>query len=208
DKAGERFHVVPNGVDAAYWEAGEAGDVRARHGLPEDAPLALFVGGFWPHKEVDTLIEATALTQEIHLVLAGPDRGRAEEIRALARSLGVEARVHMVGAVDRDELRALYHACDVHASASNNEGFGLTFLEAMACGKPVVARPVGVIPDLVDQDGVVEVAKDPQGFAASMTRLAATPAPGNVALARTYDWERILDQVEALYERVAQEGSP
>ncbi len=194
---------IPNGVDHAWWAKGEVGDVLERWGLPLGVPLVTFVGGFWEHKDVGTLVEAIKHLDEHHLVLAGDPRGRAERVRLLAQEHGVLDRVHLLGRVSREDVRALFHASAVHASASWNEGFGLTFVEAMACGLPVVARATGVIPELVDQGATVEVAADPWGFAEAIERLSGQGA-GNVDVAWRYDWSRIVDEVEAMYREVSE----
>lgn len=199
----DHLRVVPNGTDVAYWADGEAGDVLDRLGLPDGPPLVLYVGGLWPHKHVEMLVDALADLPEHHLVCAGPTKDRADEITQRAKARGVADRVHLLGPVEDEDLRSLYHACSVHASASDNEGFGLTYLEAMACGKPVVAQPVGVIPELVEQEAVVETATTPEGFAQAIARASETDASANAELVQRYDWETVLDDLEALYEEVA-----
>lgn len=198
-----RVRRIPNGTDHGWWSKGRAGKVRDRLGLPEDAPLALFTGALWPHKEVETLARALAQAPGVHLAVAGPQRGRADAVRAAARAAGTLDRVHLVGPIERDVLRKLYHTCDVHASASNNEGFGLTYLEAMACGKPVVARAVGVVPELVGEGAAVHVAHDPSTFGAAILQAIDEGGGKNRELAKAYDWEVVLDRFEACYEEVA-----
>ncbi len=199
----DHARVVPNGVDVDHWAEGTAGDVLDRHDLPEGPPIVLYVGGLWEHKHPEMLIDALDDLPEHHLVCAGPTKGRDHEMTARAQDRGVADRVHLLGPVEDEDLRALYHACTVHASASDNEGFGLTYLEAMACGKPVVAQPVGVIPELMETDAVVETATTPEGFAKAIAQVTEADASGNLEIVRRYDWETILDQLEALYEEVA-----
>jgi glycosyltransferase involved in cell wall biosynthesis len=111
--------------------------------------------------------------------------------------------VHLAGRLDRATLRSLYHAADVFASASTNEGFGLVYLEAMACSLPVVARPVGVVPELVDEGADVLVAYNVDGFARALETALGHEAPDNERLAERYDWDRVLDRWEAVYREVA-----
>jgi glycosyltransferase involved in cell wall biosynthesis len=197
-----RIRAIPNGVDHAWWANGEAGDVRERYELPE-GPLVTYVGGFWEHKHVDVLVDAIARIEGFELVLAGDPRGRAQAIRTRARELGVADRVHLLGRVPREDVRALYHASSVHASASDTEGFGLTFLEAMACGLPVVARDTGIVPELADAGAEIALVDDRDGFADAIQDLGG-PAPGNVDVAERYDWANVVDRVEACYEEVAE----
>ncbi len=198
----DRLEVIPNGVDHAWWSRGQAGDVRSRYDLPTEAPLVVYAGGLWEHKDVETLVRGMAEIPEAHLVVAGSDKGRRQLVDRVIRDEGVEARVHLVGRIPRKDLRALYHAGSVHASASTNEGFGLTYLEAMACGLPVVARAVGVIPTLADQGADVWVAKDAPSFAKAIREAMAHGSEANRALAEGYDWENVIDRVEACYQEV------
>lgn len=199
----DRLSVLPNGTDVAFWQAGSADGVRERFDLPDQAPLVLYVGSLWPHKDVETLVDALAHLDEHHLVVAGPVEDRGEAIEARAGQAGVRGRVHLLGRVAREDLRTLYHAASVHASASRNEGFGLTFLEALACDRPVVAREVGVIPELVEQGADVRTADSAAGFADAIEAATRAPAGGNASIAKRYDWERIVDDLEALYQEVA-----
>jgi glycosyltransferase involved in cell wall biosynthesis len=199
----DRVRVIPNGVDHGFWSQEARDGVRARFELPEEVPLVLFVGGLWPHKQVETLIDALPLLDGHHLAVAGPLRDRAAQVRAHAAKRGMAKRVHLLGKVDREDLRDLYHACAVHASASDNEGFGLTFLEAMATGAPVVARPVGVVPELVDAGASVHVARSPAGFAEAIETAEARGGKGNTEVAARYDWEQVVDRLVACYEEVA-----
>lgn len=192
---------IPNGVDHAFWANGEAGDVRQRYGLPDQAPLVTYVGGFWAHKHVPMLVDAVAHLETMHLVLAGDPRGRAQTVRQRARDRGIQGRVHLPGRMPREDVRALYHASTVHASASDNEGFGLTVLEAMACGLPVVARATGVAPELAEQGAVIEIVDDALGFAEAIERLSGT-GEMNRTVAKGYDWANILDRIEACYAEV------
>lgn len=122
------------------------------------------------------------------------------ELRRWAREVGAPNRVHLVGWLDRETLRSLYHAGDAFASASTNEGFGLVFLEAMACGLPVVARRVGVIPELLEKGAEVVVAGDANGFARSIESVLGQASKRNVDIARAYGWEGVVDAWEAVYE--------
>jgi glycosyltransferase involved in cell wall biosynthesis len=202
--AEDHVRVIPNGVDADYWIGGEAGSARERFDLPSDAPIALYVGGIWEHKRVDQLVDAVASLDDVHLALAGDPRGNRDEIEARAEDREIDDRVHVLGRVERDALRSLYQAVDVFASASENEGFGLVYLEAMACGLPVAARPVGVVPDLVDDDAVLQVANSVGSLARAIRELVDADGSANVDVARAYDWENVLDELEALYEEVAE----
>lgn len=136
----ERVRVVPNGVDDAF-TPGESAQARAavlaRWGI--DAPFVLHVGSLEPRKGLDVLIDAGELASSRGaswgVVLAGSSGFRGEEITARARASGA---CLLLGPVRDEELLDLYRAAAALAAPALYEGFGITPLEAMACGTPVV----------------------------------------------------------------------
>ncbi len=145
----ERMHAYPharelvrihNGVDTEIYAPGpEAGSGAFTVG---------FVGRLIEGKGVDHLIRAVARTAEARLRIAGdgPDRAR---LVALAQELGLDDRVEFLGTVT--DIPAFWHGSDVAAvpTAELQEAFSMVTLEAMACGKPVIATRSGAIPELV-----------------------------------------------------------
>src|SRR5205814_269912 len=114
----------------------------------------------------------------IFLAGSGPDR---ERIEALIRELNLEENVTLAGRVADNELPGFYQLCDVFAMPSKGEGFGIVFLEAMACGKPVIAGNKdgsvdavlnGRLGVLVDPDNVVQIA---EALIAILARKGAEP---------------------------------
>ena len=128
-------------------------------GLPRTGRIILTVGRWDPterYKGADTLISALPrvlnTTPDASLVLVGDgdDRPRLEH---LARNLGVSEQTYFLHGLTPDQLFACYANCDVFALPSRGEGFGIVFLEAMACAKPTIGGAHGGIPDIVE-DGV------------------------------------------------------
>ena len=128
-------------------------------GFPSAGRIVLTVGRWDPaerYKGADTLIAAlprvlkSAPEASLVLVGDGDDRPRLEQ---LARDLGVSEHAHFLHGLTPEQLFACYANCDVFALPSRGEGFGLVFLEAMACAKPVIGGAHGGIPDIVE-DGV------------------------------------------------------
>ena len=146
--------AVPPGVDVERFRPlGTDGRAKARAdlGLPADGPLVVGVSRLVPRKGMDTLVEASALLRPLHpdLVVAiagqGRDRRRLERLAARHR-----APVRFLGAVADDQLAAVYGCGDVFAmpcrrrwGGLDQEGFGIVFLEAAACGVPQVAGDSG-----------------------------------------------------------------
>lgn len=142
----DRVTVIPYGVDLAAFtlSADEAASVAQRRIARQ--PLVLFIGVLRPYKGLDVLLKAMArVPAQLVVVGRGPARF---ELMALAARLGISNRVSFLGEVSDSERRVLLHACDVFAlpSIDRREAFGIAQLEAMACGKPVVASdlPTGV----------------------------------------------------------------
>lgn len=208
------LHVIPNGVDLERFPAaGPAARSSARRRLGlDDAPLVVCVGRLCRQKGQDVLVDAwpqvRATVPEAHLVLVGdgPDRD------ALARRAapGVELVGHRTDVVD------WLAASDVVALPSRWEGQSLSLLEAMACGRPVVAsRVAGAAEPLVEGDlppgGTVVEVEDAPGLAAALverlTDLARTDAEGTAArarVARDHDLRVTLERTAALAAGMAQ----
>ncbi|TMK88639.1 MAG: glycosyltransferase family 4 protein [Actinobacteria bacterium] len=173
--------VVPPGVDVdRFTPLGAEGRARARmsFGLPVDGRLVVSVSRLVPRKGMDTLIEAAARLAPLHPDLtvaiagAGRDRGRLD--RLVARS---GAPVRLLGRVGDERLPSLYACADIFAMLCRNrwggleqEGFGIVFLEAAACGVPQVAGDSGGASEaVVDGETGLVVRRPESGDAAAST---------------------------------------
>ncbi len=183
--ADRRMVLVPPGVDSERFHPlaeGERAEVRRRHGLPEDADLVLVLSRLVPRKGVDVVIAACSLLAPCHprlqLAVAGEGRDRAR-LGRLAEAAAVPVR--FLGRVPDDDLPALLAAADVFAMPCRSrwrgleqEGFGIVFLEAAACGVAAVAGDSGGASEAV-ADGesgfVVRRPTDPRATAAALGRL-------------------------------------
>jgi glycosyltransferase involved in cell wall biosynthesis len=151
-----RTIVIPNGVDSGRFTFGERLHDRARLGLPENGPILLSVGRLHVSKGFPVLVGALAALlrdfPEARLAIVGasdPEADALPHIRQAARQLGVENRLLLPGAVSPDTLIKWYSAADVFCLATSREGSPNVLLEALACGLPCVATPVGGIPEVV-----------------------------------------------------------
>ena len=153
--------VAHNGVDI--------GDFSSLPERRDNAPTILFVGGLEPRKGLELLILAMSRVRVVHprarlqVVAKAGFRGvdHVQWFEHLADRAGVRDRVEFSESVNQDELLGLYSSADIVALPSRNEGWGLSLMEAMACGRPVVATKVGGIPELV-RDGVDGVLVEPE----------------------------------------------
>jgi glycosyltransferase involved in cell wall biosynthesis len=211
--AADQATVVPCGVDVEHFRP--SGPARSRG----DRLRVLTVSRLVPRKGVDTVIGALGrLTDDVELVIAGgppaaglDDDPEVHRLRDRARAEGVADRVTFLGAVGQDALPALYRSADAVACVPVYEPFGLVPLEAMACGKPVVAAAVGGLADTV-VDGVTGhhvPTGDPAAVAAALDALRRDPrrarAQGRAGRRRAvaeYGWDRVAAAHEHVYAEV------
>jgi glycosyltransferase involved in cell wall biosynthesis len=157
--------VIPNGVDCELFRPDSAAGraFRRRHHL-DDGPLLVAVGALEIEKRWDLLLESLALLAPPvpPLVLCGS--GALEDaLRAQAQRLGVDAR--FVGAVEPTQLVGAYNAATCVVHTRPDEVFALALIEALACGRPVLAAAGGGTPELLGDAGVLAPAEDPRAFA-------------------------------------------
>lgn len=125
-------------------------------------------------KCIPEVIKAIPLVRERHpqtRFVIGGERGTAyPELERLARDLGVLEAVEFPGAVSREKKIELMQRCRAYLSPSLYEGFGLAILEAMSCGAPVVSSPVGAVPEVVGDAGLLVDGKSPEAIAGAINR--------------------------------------
>jgi D-inositol-3-phosphate glycosyltransferase len=211
-----RTTVVPCGVDAeAFAPEGPT--------LPRtDRPRLVVLGRLVRRKGVDEVIAALRRLPEAELVIAGgpdtPDELERDpdacRLRAAAAQAGVADRVQLIGAVARADVPALLRSADAVVCVPWYEPFGIVPLEAMACGRAVVASAVGGIQDtVVDQvTGLLVPPRRPDALAVALRRLLAAPTQalafgiaGRDRVLARYGWDRIADSTLAVYEEVLAE---
>jgi glycosyltransferase involved in cell wall biosynthesis len=197
-----RIDVVPNGVDAPVILEQATRGRRARR--------VLYIGRLSWKKRLDCLIRAMVYAPRAELVIAGfDDEGLRPRLEALAQGLGLAARVRCLGpAVGADKWRLLAD-CDVFALPSRQENFGVAALEALACGRPVVAAPgVGLADAIIAAGAGLCVESDPFALGTALEGLlddeSACARMGAAAreLARTrYSWSTVAARMEQVYLR-------
>ncbi len=202
----EKLACVPHGVDITKFHPHQD-----RHPAPtQDNCSILHVGRLVSRKHIDLVLHALSQIQrsDIELLIAGTGTHR-DRLEDLVNKLNIATNVTFLGFVPEDELPSLYASSDMFAFCSRYEGFGLTFLEAMASGTPVIGTPVGGFPDLVtDGESGIIVDRDPTDMAQAIDTLASSPAlleemstkAREVAESRT--WDTVAAETETLYESV------
>jgi phosphatidylinositol alpha-1,6-mannosyltransferase len=217
------IELLPNAVNADRFSAPGSDDVRARFGLPASGPLVLSVGHMKERKGFDGLVLAFKMVHadvtDAHLAVVGP--GDSSSLRKQIAELGLGDVVHLLGEVGEAELVSLYQTCDLFAllprvDQGHFEGFGLVFLEANACGKPVVGTRSGGVPDaIVDgETGLLVDEDDARDAAAAMLRiltddaLAARLGDAGRRWANEHSWAAYADRLVTLYRAALEPNAP
>jgi glycosyltransferase involved in cell wall biosynthesis len=203
----ERVRVMRRGVDRrAFADPGPDPfpPLRGR-------PRVVFLGRLARSKGVDTLVAAAARlrTPGTQVVLVGDGPARAE-VEAETRRLGVDGRVHVTGFVPHHRTPAVLASADLLVLPSSYEELGTVLVEALQVGLPAVASDVGGIPEVVQhgRTGLLVRPGDPAALAEAIDAVIGDPERaarmGAAARERAadYDWERVADEVRALYDEV------
>jgi glycosyltransferase involved in cell wall biosynthesis len=207
--------VVPNGID---WDRFEQlprrGAFRAGLGIGA-ALLVLFLGRVNFKKGLDLLVPAFAqlrrLHPDAHLAIVGPDNeGYGARVRQWVRECGLEQWVHLVDQLDGPEILQAYVDAEVFVLPSYTENFGMTVVEAMACGTPVVISDQVNIhravrdasAGLVTRCDVDEIAEATAALLSDEARRQAMGAAGRCAARDLYSWPPIVRQLTLEYEAV------
>ena len=180
------------GIDTMRFHPGDRPAARAALGMG-DAPAIATVGALIPRKGQALVIEALPALPGVHYWLAGAGEEDAR-YRALAQRLGVADRVHLMGPVANADLPQLYRAVDVVVTPSVSEGLANAWVEALACGTPIVISDAGGAAELVTSPAAGRIVeRTPAAIADAVRALLAAPAaPDAVAasLAGRFDWDR------------------
>jgi glycosyltransferase involved in cell wall biosynthesis len=223
-----KMTMVPCGYDPLEFAPMSRFEARRQLGLDPDEFIVLQLGRMVPRKGVENVVRAMALLpREIHprlLVVGGesdqPDPRITPEIgrlQAIAQELDVSDIVTFTGRRQRDQLRAYYCAANVFVTTPWYEPFGITPLEAMACGTPVIGSAVGGIQySVVDGlTGYLVPPNDPQALADHLRYLQEHPALARalglagVRRARAmFTWDEVAAQLSATYRRFAPAAQP
>jgi len=174
-------HAISNGVDVNRFQPDPETDrvgIRRKYNLAPDKTLLLYVGRLDGEKRLDTLLEAVALLPRDDFQLAIAGHGLYEQtLRRQMQALGLEERVRFIGFADPDDLPSLYNSADIFVMPSPEELQSIATLEAMACGKPILAADARALPELVkpEVNGYLFKACDPEDAARQMEKLLNAP---------------------------------
>jgi teichuronic acid biosynthesis glycosyltransferase TuaC len=204
----EKVRVIGNGIDPDVFHPIDRIEARRLLGLGKYGPLLVSVGTLAPRKGFHLVMEAVAKLSRryprIRFAIVGGDGAEGAmgtELRQLAEKLGLGDRVIFAGPRKRHELALWYSAADAFVLATAHEGCPNVVLEALACGTPVVATPVGSIPEiLADREAGLLVEREVPALVAGL----------DAALSRDWDRDRLQARIasrtwKAVGREVAQE---
>jgi phosphatidyl-myo-inositol dimannoside synthase len=215
ESVANRLRVVPLGSDPQHFRPGlDQIEVRRRHGLNGRRWL-LTVARLTPHKGIDTGLRLLAELRDSY-----PDVGylvvgfgnQLDELQTMARHLGIADRVRFLTRVPDSDLPALYNCAEIYlglsrATERNVEGFGISLVEAGACGIPVVAGRSGGIPDavheaatglLVDSGQPAQVSTAVRSLLDNTALARELGAGGRRAVESYYNWQRVAKDIFTL----------
>jgi len=212
----DRVSVVPNGVDCDKFRPLPKDEARRKLGLPPTASIVLSVGDFFENKGFHLLVDAVATLRrerpDVFLVIVGgpPQHGTdySREIERRVAANHAESYVRLVGRRPHDELVWWYSAADVFALLSAREGSPNVLMEALACGVPAVATPVGGIPDVLEDSrcGILVAERSGEaaavGLADALSRMWNRDRIRQAMEARS--WRRTAKDVERVFDRTVE----
>jgi glycosyltransferase involved in cell wall biosynthesis len=205
--------IIPYGIDCNFFSSGTPGRIRERYGLDKSFIL-LHVGILSPLKnQMESIRCLEKLVHDIpgiSLILAGKDNGSYKtELEAYIRSHNLTNQVIFTGHVSREEIRDLYHACDVALFPVHEQGSWLSPFEALCAKKPVIVSPsftaqaifrnegIGIVSDSFSRT-VLDIYKNPGYYSAIATR-------GGAWTERTLSWQQFGSRMLKVFENATGE---
>ncbi|KOX93169.1 glycosyltransferase family 4 protein [Haloarcula rubripromontorii] len=224
DSYAEKVRVIQNGVNVEQFRPVELNsEERKRLGFASDRPTLFFLSvldGHHGYKGLDVLLESIArLNKKADIVpklLVGGGGDAHSRYKQQATKLGIDDHVEFIGRIPDEDLVSLYSGADLFvlpSKSSDQEGFGLVVLEALACGTPVITTDVvGVSDEIVANNaGRLVAAGDSKALAESITdsleNAKFDTERGREICRKQYSWEASATELERLYYEIAEESA-
>jgi glycosyltransferase involved in cell wall biosynthesis len=201
NRARWRCELIPNGVDCERFKPGPA--QRELFGLPAEKLIVLMVSALIPTKHVEVGVTAVSRIPDAHLVVAGNGPLR-QDLEATAAKV-LPGRFTLLS-VRPDQMPALYRSATVFLHLAKNESFGNVFLEALACGLPVVAHDSTRTRWIVGQDQFLLDTDDQTAIVAEIKAAASASTAqkqSGIVIAKSFSWHRIGQMYRDFIQAVA-----
>lgn len=206
----DRITVAPNAVEPEFQPLASAQQLRQKYQISPKAICLLNVGSNHPRKNVSTVLKVLKLLRDrdisAHFLKAGSDF--TTEQKSLLQEYNLTDCVTYLGKPDRSSLVEIYNAADILLSPSLYEGFGITVLEAMACGTPVITSNVTSLPEVTGDAAIVLDPLDAEAMAQAVCRiqqdddLRQSLIEKGLARAKLFTWEKTAEQISEVYEHL------
>jgi glycosyltransferase involved in cell wall biosynthesis len=213
-----KIEVIGNGVDIGTFHPVDRAQARRKLGIPASAKILISVGalverkGF--HRVIELLPRLKLRYPDLHYLVVGggsPEGNLRDRLEAQVSAAGLNACVHFLGATPPADLRWPLSAANVFVLATRNEGWANVFLEAMACGLPVITTDVGGNAEVVcrpELGAIVPFGDEPAMLAALDDALRRSwDRERIVQYARANAWDVRIEQLEAAFMRLAEESA-
>lgn len=207
---GKPSTVISNGVNTARYKPIDVGDFHKRFAIPTDTVNLFYVGRIFPEKSLDTLVKAVPLIiqkhPKTHIIIAG--KGYVlPKLEKLVKQLNVGAYVTFISPISDEDKILAYNVSDVFVSPSFAELEGMTVLEAMACGKPIIVpdAEMNAARHFVSDNGLLFETTNAEDLARQAVKLIADVdlrrkmGEASLIKSRQYDIHRSTDRLESVY---------
>ncbi|PSB25600.1 glycosyltransferase family 4 protein [Stenomitos frigidus] len=204
--------VVPNAVEPIFQPTTpqQTEALRQQQGASAETICLLNVGSNHPRKNLIAILQALAslVKQGLPVQFWKVSADFTDEQKAFIRDRALEPYIRYLGNPDKAALVKIYSAADVLVAPSLHEGFGLTLLEAMACGTPVITANCSAMPEVAGDAGILVDPNDSQAIANAVTHLHNDPAfyqslvVKGLDRAKQFTWENTAAQVAQVYEQL------
>jgi glycosyltransferase involved in cell wall biosynthesis len=206
----QRLEVIPNGVpltNIAFLP--KIGEFRTKYGIINNEKIILYLGRLHKIKGIELLLDAYSDIKDnlnLVLVIAGPDDGYLKEIQNKIKCLKFENNIILTGPIYDSDKFGAYIDADVYVLPSSYEIFGITVLEACACGTPVIVTDRCGIADVIDNQAGLVVPYDKDCLRDTILHMLSEDKVrqnfgenGKLLVRERFNWEKIAEQVERVY---------
>ncbi len=212
----DRIRIIPHGINLSEFDTlPEKGMFRQKHGLDNNLKIILYLGRIHKIKGLDLLAKAFAelsqLSSDVRLIIVGPDDGYLRELQQLVRRLGIEEKVLFTGPLYGQEKLRAYVDANVYVLPSSYEIFGITILEAWACGIPVIVTDGCGLAHIIDGQAGLVMPYNKDRLRDALRRLLDDEKMGHefgengrLLVHNKFNWEKIAGEIESLYQQVVQ----
>lgn len=210
----DKIEIVPNGINLSEYDSlPKRGEFRRKYSIEDDEKIVLFLGRLNKSKGIDLLVKAFADVSkelsEVKLVIIGPNDGFLSALKRQIEDLKISDKILFTGPVsERDKLEA-YVDADVFVNPRADEIFGIVFLEACACGTPVVCSSGCGIADAIDGKTGFAVHYDRDQLKDAIFKILSDEGlrrkfeeEGKKLVKEKFSWDGIILDVERTYEQV------